>query len=88
MSGDKLSGISRAIAVAGNQSALSKLIWEKCKVHVWQSRVSDWERAGYIPTQEKAELVFRVTGIPVGDLIRQEKREHRRVARKKRVSHV
>ena len=78
------SGISRAIAIAGNQSALSRLIWDKCRVLVWQSRVSDWERCGYVPTEEKALLVSRATGVPVEALLRQDKRAHRRVSRKKK----
>lgn len=80
----KPSGISRAIAIAGNQSALSKLIWEKCQFFIWQSRISDWERAGYIPTRQKAELVSRATGVLIDDLLRQGKREHRRATRGKR----
>jgi hypothetical protein len=83
MSGDKLSGISRAIAVAGNQSALSRLIWDKCHVFMWQSRISDGERVGYV-SRKNAELISKATGIPVDDLIRREKRAHRRVASSKR----
>lgn len=84
MSGDTKSGIARAIAFAGNQSALSKLIWEKCRVHIWQSRVSEWERVGWV-SKGKAEYVSLATGIPLADLVRPTKRENRRVpARRKR----
>ena len=82
MSSQKVSGISRAIAIAGNQAALSRLIWHKCRVLIYQSRISEGERSGYV-SQRVAELIAQVTGVPVEDLIRQGKREHRRVARRK-----
>jgi hypothetical protein len=83
MSGDKLSGISRAIAVAGNQAALSRLIWERCRVHLWQSRLSEYERSGYAPLRS-ARLISEATGVPVEDLLRPaNQRAHRRVARSK-----
>jgi hypothetical protein len=77
---DKESGISRAIAYAGNQAALSRMIWDRCKVHLWQARISDGERCGYV-SFKNAELISRATGVPVEDLIRQEKRQ-RRVVKK------
>lgn len=70
-------GISRAIEAAGNQVELSRLIWKVFAVHIWQSRISDWERSGAVPTREKALMVSRVTGVPVEDLLRQEKRKRR-----------
>lgn len=80
----KKSGISRAIAIAGNQAALSRLVWEKCRVLIWQARISDAERVGYL-SPKNAELIARATGVPVEDLVRQDKREHRRVAKGKRL---
>lgn len=73
------SGISRAIRIAGNQAALARLIWEKCGVRIYQARVSDWERQGFVP-KARAELVARVTGVPVRDLLRGNDRPYRQVA--------
>jgi hypothetical protein len=82
MSDDKESGISRAIAIAGNQAALSKLVWEKCHRLIWQARISEYERAGYVP-RTNALLISEATGVPLADLLRQGERPRRRVKRKK-----
>jgi DNA-binding transcriptional regulator YdaS (Cro superfamily) len=60
---DELSGIRRAVAIAGTQ----KILAEQCGV--LQGRVSDWCIRGYVP-KSRAPIVARATGVPLADLIR------------------
>lgn len=84
MSDEKTSGISRAIAIAGNQAALSKLIWQKHRILIWQARISDYERAGGVVSEDRARLIADVTGVLLADLLLpRKKRQHRRASGRK-----
>lgn len=76
MTDDQISGITKAINLAGNQSMLAVLIYERTGTMIRQSRISDWERSGRVP-KRRAELVHRATGVPIDDLVRDKSRAHR-----------
>lgn len=59
----KLTGIARAVDIAGGQSALARLLED-----VTQQAVQQWERAGYVPTGRVA-AVSRATGVAAVDLL-------------------
>lgn len=69
-----LTGIVRAIKAVGSQQHLAFLLTEELGIDppLRQSRVAEWVRLGYVPTQ-RAHAVAKVTGIPLIDLLRKPK---------------
>jgi DNA-binding transcriptional regulator YdaS (Cro superfamily) len=66
-------GIEKAVAIAGSQSALARLLL------VAQARVSDWVTLGYVPASRgRAEMVAQATGVSLKSLLRKTKRRKRR----------
>jgi hypothetical protein len=82
---DELTGIERAVMVAGTQKNLTILMAAvpPGSVPVVQSSVSKWLFNGYV-SNAYAGLVAKATGIPIEDLIR--KTPRRRRSRSKRAA--